>query len=191
MIIAYKQRILKLEAENRELKKALDNDSFTGLLNKEALKRVLDHEIKMVHRNRGLLAFMMLDIDNFSEINNTLGHDVGDKVILEITEIIKSCVRESDYASRFGGDEFSVILPSCCHKVAVIPIARKIKQKVIELSKSYSVNFSASIGVAQYYDDMTPEGFIKRADSLLYHAKNNGKNKIGYINDKQEFDLEE
>jgi len=126
----------------------------------------------------------MIDIDNFKAINDTYGHQAGDKVIINTAKRIKSSLRENDIAFRYGGEEFMVILPGSNEDEAVRPLDRlriNVANSVVDLSEGNEVSATISIGITSVADSETDLAkVIARADKALYEAKKSGRNKVVY-----------
>lgn len=126
-----------------------------------------------------MLALFFIDLDRFKEVNDTLGHDCGDKLLIQAGERISNCVRRSDTVARLGGDEFTVLLPdlpieSRAQDVALAIIQVLASPFMLELGEA---NVSASIGIAYYPDDGTSDlELLKQADRAMYFAKAKGRN---------------
>ncbi|RJX32351.1 MAG: EAL domain-containing protein [Oxalobacter sp.] len=159
-------------------------DSLTGLPNRHMFLEKLEHEISTA-QNLGLpLALMILDLDHFKDVNDTLGHDMGDKLLKDASERLKSCVRDTDTVSRLGGDEFTVILSA----VEDIGRVERVTQNILHrLSEPFQlgneqVHVSASVGVAMFPDDATTaDDLLKNADQAMYAAKKEGRNRRNYF----------
>ncbi len=151
------------------------HDSLTKLPNRIKLEEDLQNALNLANRNDLNIFVLFIDLDRFKIINDTLGHSVGDKLLINIANRIKSVLRDNDVLARMGGDEFIVVLESCKNKKSAGYVCEKILdivKKPIEIENS-TLNTSASIGVAMFPDD----GFdittlIKNADTAMYHAKN-------------------
>ncbi len=154
-------------------------DELTGLFNKRQFNKTLQIEIDRAKRYGNDLSLIIMDIDNFKHHNDTYGHAEGDKVLARLGEIIADSVRSSDQASRYGGEEFTVILPNTDGNNATV-VAEKIRVALAEEDffpvKNEKVNKTLSLGLTQYIADDDIESFVKRADAKLYEAKNQGKN---------------
>lgn len=159
-------------------------DQLTHLPNRRLFRDRLAQSIKLAHRSKNAFALMFIDLDRFKEINDTLGHDTGDKLLKEAAARISQCVREMDTVARMGGDEFTVILsqitdPVYAGKVAKAIIAELTGPFVIEGTE---INISASIGIAIYpTDGIDFEQLIKYADTAMYAAKNGGGAQFSYF----------
>lgn len=187
------------EAENT-LEKLAYYDTLTGLPNRDLFYDRLDQAIKRTLRNDGTTALLFIDLDRFKNINDTLGHAVGDEVLVEVAKRLKERIRDSDTVSRLGGDEFTVILENVSHLVNVKFIADDLIQllKMPITTMDRTVNISASIGIALVPDDdETVQGLVRKADAAMYVAKENGRGKICFtsleieLRNRETMDLEE
>ncbi|MEZ4600994.1 MAG: ABC transporter substrate binding protein [Syntrophotaleaceae bacterium] len=166
-----------LQATNQVLQKIAITDDLTGLYNRGFLLKQLAAKIASVDRQGGDLSIILMDLDYFKRINDTYGHDSGDKVLEQISTILRSCLREKDLVGRYGGEEFLVILPETDLKKGKI-IAHRIR-KSIQSYQWERENFRTTIsgGLVQYTGE-SMESLLKRADDLLYQAKNLGRNRM-------------
>jgi diguanylate cyclase (GGDEF)-like protein/PAS domain S-box-containing protein len=150
------------------------HDALTDLPNRAVLKDRLTHSIAMAHRHGQQLAVLFLDLDSFKQVNDSLGHDVGDRLLRCVAQRLLACVRGSDTVSRVGGDEFVVLLSEIADAQDAAICARKM---LLALSAPYhidehDVQLTASIGVGAYPNDGTDaETLMKHADFAMYHAK--------------------
>ncbi|MBU1052690.1 MAG: sensor domain-containing diguanylate cyclase [Proteobacteria bacterium] len=156
-------------------------DDLTGLFNKRCLDTQLEGEISRALRYGRPLSLLLMDIDNFKTVNDTYGHSQGDKVLAGLAQVLRSCIRDSDLAFRYGGEEFVVILPETSVENST-KVAERIRQSCA--SFSFSVNSSEefavtlSIGCTQYVPCEKQQAFVSRADKHMYCAKNEGKNRV-------------
>ena len=162
----------------RHLQKIATTDALTGLLNRQALA-VLFRQTTLVSKRSGRpLSAILFDIDHFKAVNDAYGHTVGDSVIRQVAELTLDVVRESDVVTRWGGEEYLVLLGDCNLKQA-IAIAENLRRRVAEhdfgLPSDRAV-VTISLGVAQYHDRESEASFFARADEALYGAKNGGRN---------------
>lgn len=159
-------------------------DTLTGLPNRRMFRDRLEQEIKKVHRAELPMALMFIDLDKFKEVNDTLGHDMGDLLLVEAARRIVGCVRESDTVARMGGDEFTVILSELEDTSSIERIAQGIIGRLAEPFRlgADKVFISASIGITLYPNDATViESLLKNADQAMYAAKTQGRNRFSYF----------
>lgn len=154
------------------------HDSLTDLLNRGRIEWVLRHLIEDTNKTHHTFSAIMIDIDSFKHINDTYGHSVGDDVLIRLADIMKSGVRPTDYAGRWGGDEFVILLPDTdidqSEKVADRMRRNFAEADILPDGKAVT----ASFGVTTSYEGETLESFYRRMDSALYTAKGAGKNQV-------------
>lgn len=171
---------LKNAIEHQSLEKVAFQDGLTGVMNRSALEELLPKEAERAQRNNFDLTAMMIDIDHFKTINDSIGHMGGDDVLRHVSSAIKSQLRKSDLPFRYGGDEFFLLLPNTdldnAHKAAK-RIMESLNEKIAEIP-NYPVSPKLSIGIASYQPGETEDELIRRVDSALYNAKNKGRNCI-------------
>ena len=159
-------------------------DPLTGLPNRRMLRDRLEQELKKAHRAQLPLAVLFLDLDHFKEVNDTLGHGMGDLLLCEAARRISQCVREADTVSRFGGDEFTIVLGELEDRASIDRIAQDILRRltapfILQEEKAY---VSASIGITLYPDDAgNIDELLKSADQAMYAAKQAGRNRFSYF----------
>lgn len=155
------------------------HDALSGLANRALLNDRLSHAITAAERHRGKLAVLFVDLDRFKQINDSLGHDVGDRLLQAVAQRLLACVRNSDTVGRLGGDEFVVVLSEVSHSEDAAISADKL---LAAISQPYNIDaldvqITASIGISTYPDDaLDAETLVKNADSAMYHAKESGRN---------------
>lgn len=175
IFILYRQ--YELKKYNKKLEKLSQTDVLTGIYNRLKLDTVLDYEIKNYQRYKKTFCIILLDIDNFKEINDTLGHNFGDKFLVELSSLLNFNKRETDSLGRWGGEEFLFILPQ-----TDLEGAHKFAQKLKEIIEKYDFKHighkTASFGVAQIQENETLEILFNRVDKALYFSKKNGKNRV-------------
>ncbi|HIC08954.1 MAG TPA: GGDEF domain-containing protein [Aquificales bacterium] len=183
------ERYDEILEENRELLRELHKeatiDQLTGLLNRKALLETLKREISRIKRNgRDKLCLCFIDMDFFKKINDTYGHEEGDKVLKEFAKILKKSVRIYDIVGRWGGDEFILGIVNCenfdkpeiCREC---PIHKRISEAVKKLGEKYKVPLNVSCGIAKIpLETENLEDALKLADKRLYAAKREGKGKV-------------
>ncbi|NLK98348.1 MAG: diguanylate cyclase [Epulopiscium sp.] len=153
------------------------HDTLTDLPNRRLFKTKLVQWINEANKFGQMIAVMYLDIDRFKQVNDTLGHDIGDKLLCQFSQRIKACLRKSDILARLGGDEFCILL-MINQKNDAINIAKRIINDIQAKWKIESYEFitTSSIGIAFYEEGLDDETLLKRADIALYHAKESGRN---------------
>lgn len=170
-----------VEDERNDLERMAMFDSLTDLLSRRALMEQLEIEMLRSHRYGRHLSILMLDIDKFKRVNDQHGHIVGDAVIRDITAVIKDQIRGSDFAGRYGGEEFIVMLPETPLDKAVV-LAEKLRAHVAKLTvEAEGVtlnNLTISIGVAEFKEGDSATDIIGRSDKGLYTAKESGRNQV-------------
>lgn len=165
----------------QKLKKLAITDGLTNLFNSRKFYEQLDKEIDRFNRYKHPLSLLILDIDYFKSFNDTYGHLEGDKVLVKVGEIITSSLRTMDTAYRYGGEEFTVILPETKADEAEV-VAGRIKEKLEENNftpkPGANVTITASIGLTEYRPPENIHSFVNRADKALYVSKDNGRNRV-------------
>lgn len=179
-----KGRTNEIELANNQLRLQAYHDSLTGLPNRhafyESLQKTIDHSKKFNLK----FSLVFIDLDNFKEVNDTLGHDYGDLLLINTAKRLLSCVRTSDIVARLGGDEFTLIIQDLCSKERISAVASDILKS---LSIAYQLNdervfVSGSIGITVYPDDgQSVEDLVKHADQAMYESKHAGRNCFHYF----------
>ena len=167
----------KIEVKNRTLARLINIDHLTKVNNRKSIETILRKEFNRSKRYSHPLSLIMLDIDDFKKINDTYGHNMGDKVLKEFAKIISSAVRESDHLGRWGGEEFILVATETALNDAIL-LAEKIRKRVSEFSFSNLEKLTCSIGVAQLEDQKSSDIFVDHADLAMYEAKKDGKDKV-------------
>jgi diguanylate cyclase (GGDEF)-like protein/PAS domain S-box-containing protein len=155
------------------------HDALTGLPNRMLFMDRLAIDLAEARRNRKMLAVMFLDLDNFKNINDSLGHSMGDKLLMEVAGRLKTCMRETDTIARIGGDEFNMVLPDIAATESAVSIARKIISLFEDpfVIEKEEIPVTASIGITICPDDgENAEALLKYADIAMYQAKGHGGN---------------
>jgi len=172
---------LQLDKANEKLAHLSQTDALTQLNNRHHWNSLIDSEFKRVKRYEQISTLMMLDIDHFKKVNDTYGHVAGDKVIAEISEVIKANIRETDFASRYGGEEFAICLTNTPVNNAII-LADRLRQAIERTSitdDGNTIKVTISIGMAEFTAATdTVDAWTKNADSALYKSKENGRNQF-------------
>ena len=150
------------------------HDELTGLPNRALLLDRLDQALVRAKRQRKQLALLLLDLDGFKDVNDRLGHIAGDKLLQGVAERLLSCIRASDTACRYGGDEFVVLLPEVDDQKRALVLAGEIRARLAKpyMVDDYPIAVTASVGVAVYpLDGMSQDDLIEQADVAMYLAK--------------------
>jgi diguanylate cyclase (GGDEF)-like protein len=170
----------ELEKANRELEQIAAFDSLSGLLNRRSLFHRISVEIERSIRLDVPLAGLMIDIDHFKDVNDNHGHQCGDLVIREIGARLQGDLRKYDYAGRYGGEEFFVVLSNSTEQQAmnISERFRKHMEETTVTCSGESIRVTVSIGVARYRQGESQESWIERADRAMYQAKQAGRNRI-------------
>jgi len=168
----------------QKLQKLATTDGLTKLYNSRSFYSQLELEVDRYNRYKHPLSLLLLDIDNFKEFNDNFGHLEGDKVLVRFSQIIKSCLRTNDSAYRYGGEEFTVILPETNGDEAKT-VAQRIRSS-LETEKfkpipGKNAKITISIGVTQYFPKEELSAFIRRADKAMYLSKKNGRNRVSVL----------
>ena len=181
--VGFMYDITTMKQREKELEIMASTDSMTKLYNRRYFTEVGDGLLKLAKREKTALSIIMLDIDDFKNVNDTYGHKIGDDVIISISNELKYISRDSDVVCRFGGEEFILLLPNTDINGAMI-IANKIRKSIenrkIPLDDKNSINVTVSVGVSivDVDKDINLEPSIKKADDALYRVKENGKNRV-------------
>lgn len=174
----------KLFETTKKLSALSSIDSLTGIYNRFQFDKTIKEKIAHTNRYKKMIALLFLDLDKFKTINDSLGHYVGDLLLIEVAKRLRLCLRVDDFIARIGGDEFAVILSDIEHPA----VASEIAQKIINaLAPPYNlagneVHTSCSIGIACYpSDEVTEESLVQNADIAMYYAKELGRNNYQYF----------
>ena len=170
------ERIRHLEQELEQASEMMHEDQLTGALNRRGMDETLDREIKRADRQQAPVSLALLDIDNFKQLNDTLGHQAGDQALIHLTKVIKDALRPTDAVARYGGEEFLIILPDTGLEEAMETITRLQREltKKFFLHHNERLLITFSAGVALRSQEEHPEEVIGRADKAMYQAKKTG-----------------
>jgi diguanylate cyclase (GGDEF)-like protein len=178
------RQINQLQRSRSQLSNLANYDPLTHLPNRRLFRDRLEQEIRKAHRSQERLALLFIDLDNFKDINDTLGHDIGDLLLQEATERLVHSVRESDTVARLGGDEFTIILGNVDGTAHAAHVSESILQA---LTRPFELNgrevyVSACIGITFYPDDASNvNSLLKNADQAMYVAKGQGRSRFHYF----------
>ncbi len=165
----------------QEVQTQARSDSMTGFLNHRAFYEELEAAISAAKRYDHVFSLVMIDIDSFKQFNDKHGHQVGDEVIRHVSRTIRASVRDTDVISRYGGDEFSIILKQADLAEARV-VAERIRSAVVKTEvrtpSGVALNITLSVGIAEFDTEMTLHDFMRLADQMMYRAKALGKNRV-------------
>jgi diguanylate cyclase (GGDEF)-like protein/PAS domain S-box-containing protein len=187
-ILATLRDITERKKTEAELKRLVITDDLTGLFNQRYFYIQVMKEIERAKRHNRPLSMLLVDIDKFKDFNDTYGHWEGDYVLKKIGEILMKNVREIDMAFRFGGEEFTVILPETKHEDAII-VAERIRKAVAQAvfypftldGHPDIISKTVSIGVTEFHLEDNIKSFLKRVDNAMYQAKKGGRNMVVHL----------
>lgn len=173
-------RINELERELETTSDLVRHDQLTGVLNRRGLEEIFTKEAARSTRHETSLCVALIDIDNFKKLNDTMGHDTGDKALIHLATICRETLRPQDTVARFGGEEFIILLPDTLLEDAASALTRLQREltKKFFLHGNDKVLITFSAGVTQMKPDDTQTSAIKRADGAMYNAKQTGKNRV-------------
>lgn len=176
----------------RQLERQALHDSLTGLPNRTLLRDRLSHALDRAEREKGEVAVLFLDLDEFKRVNDSLGHPAGDQLLEEVAERIKGCVRSQDTVARFGGDEFSVLLEGVDERAEIEDVAARLTEifaEPIDVPGS-EVHITASIGIAVAdAEDRDPDDLFRFADAAMYQAKREGGNAFHFYGEEADYEV--
>lgn len=167
----------QLDRANRELQRRASHDALTGLWNRQRLEFALDDEFDRSERYGGEFGLLMLDIDYFKRVNDTHGHEVGDRVLQELAKRLRNSLRRADRAARWGGEEFMVLLPHTSTQAAC-DLAERLRADVADTPFEPVGRITISAGVAGFVAGDERALLLKRVDHALYTAKEDGRNRV-------------
>jgi two-component system cell cycle response regulator len=170
---------LRINARAYQLKKRLERlalvDGLTDLFNHRHAYERLEQEVEKSRRYHRALSVVMMDLDDFKQVNDTCGHMTGDELLVAVARSIREHLRAADIAGRYGGEEFIMILPET-DLDASRKVAEKMRNSVATIRLAHGLGITASFGIAQWLDDESAAALVSRADNWLYQSKRNGKN---------------
>lgn len=187
-----RRTLAEVQVKNEQLEQAVDQlqamaatDPLTGLANRRAFGRFIHRAFADARRQDQDIACVMIDLDGFKQLNDTLGHQKGDEVLIGVARALEAACRASDVPGRFGGDEFVLLLPGACEQSAAVVAQRvrsafgeQIEQMLQEGAADISVTMSMGMATLGETRTSHPEQLIAIADEALYHAKSSGKNRL-------------
>ena len=178
LMLARTRTLLEFKAYLDVCEEAAFTDHLTGLANRRRFERQLEREVGRVLRFNHPFSLLMIDIDNFKNLNDTFGHDAGDDAIRRIGRVLREGTRGIDLAARIGGEEFAVLLVETGQSAA-LEVAERLRTAIKALLTPAGGEITASFGVAECpADAQTASGIVKAADVALYEAKRNGRDRV-------------
>jgi diguanylate cyclase (GGDEF)-like protein/PAS domain S-box-containing protein len=178
------QQMIEREAMEQQMRTMAHFDALTSLPNRNLLNDRLSHAIARAHRNSGLLAVMFLDLDRFKNINDTLGHFIGDELLKEVARRLSGVVRNSDTLARLGGDEFVLLISELENVSASAGVAEKLLEslKGAIWIAGHEIHVSTSVGISVFpQDGDTADMLLRHADAAMYSAKSDGRNRFRFF----------
>lgn len=172
--------LLAVNRYRRRLERVASTDTLTGLLNRQALELIFRNAVLVSKRSGRPLSAILFDIDLFKQVNDRHGHLWGDSVIRAVAGVTRKVVRESDVVTRWGGEEYLILLNNCNLQQAA-DVAETLRTSIAQHDfglPAPGMQVTVSLGVAQYQDEETESAFFSRADGALYQAKNGGRNRL-------------
>jgi two-component system, cell cycle response regulator len=178
----------ELEEKNRELERLSISDGLTGLYNHRHIHGLLAEEFERVERTKDCMSVAMFDLDRFKLVNDTFGHQAGDRVLVELADILRDTAREIDRLGRYGGEEFLVLLPETCIDDAAVfveRVRREVARRPFDIDRGEPLRMTISAGVASYPHEVigSAEMLVRLADEALYAAKAAGRDRVVRFDD--------
>jgi two-component system, cell cycle response regulator len=173
----------ELEEKNRELERLSISDGLTGLYNHRHIHGLLAEEFERVARTNDCMSVAMFDLDRFKAVNDTYGHQAGDRVLIEAADILRESARDIDRLGRYGGEEFMVLLPETCAEDAAVfveRVRREFARRPFDIGRDEPLSMTLSAGVATHPHATidSVETLVRLADEALYAAKAAGRNRV-------------
>jgi diguanylate cyclase (GGDEF)-like protein len=173
----------ELEEKNRELERLSISDGLTGLFNHRHIHGLLAQEFERVARTNDCMSVAMFDLDHFKSVNDTHGHQTGDRVLVELADILRESARDIDRLGRYGGEEFMALLPETCIEDAAVfveRVRREVARRPFDIGGDEPLRMTLSAGVATYPHETIRdvESLVRLADQALYAAKETGRNRV-------------
>lgn len=184
---------IKADSE-KKMQQMVYYDQLTNIPNRELFGKCIDQAIKRAAKNGDLFGIILLDLDSFKTVNDTMGHHCGDKVLIMIADRLEKCLRKTDMVCRFGGDEFLILLNGITSNKDIESVVTKIIKQFEEplIIEEQEFFITASVGISSFpIDGMDKDTLIKNADIAMYEAKNNGKNQFVFCSKEMKEDIQQ
>ncbi len=169
-----------IEEKNKKLKEISDEDRLTGIYNRRKLEEILKENYNNSLRYNNKFSIILLDLDHFKNVNDNYGHQIGDKVLQEVSSLLLEKIRKVDYCGRWGGEEFLIILPET-DLASAVKLAKRLRSEIGNYEFTKVQNITSSFGVSTYSSNKDIKEIINAADEALYKAKDNGRNRVETI----------
>jgi diguanylate cyclase len=179
-LVETRYALVNMQNELAETRQMLNEDVLTGALNRRGLDQTLSREVARAHRMNGRLALAMVDLDYFKKVNDEFGHEAGDQMLRHFADLVRAVLRKSDALVRYGGEEFTLVLPDTDNRGAMLVLVRlrqMMKQSPL-LFEGREINTTFSAGIVCLGKDENGHALLRRSDQALYQAKNAGRDKI-------------
>lgn len=179
-LVETRYALINMQNELAETRQLLNEDALTGALNRRGLDQTLMREVARANRTQSRFTLAMLDLDHFKKLNDEFGHEAGDQMLIHFTMLIRSVLRQSDALVRYGGEEFTLLLPDTDDRGAFLVLGR-LQQLMRRSPLSFlgkQINTTFSAGIASLREQENGHALLRRADEALYQAKNNGRDRI-------------
>lgn len=173
------QRTNELEKMKNDLEKLATTDMLTQIHNRYSIMNILNNEMHRSKRYNTPLSLVIFDIDFFKKVNDTYGHDVGDKTLFSLSQLVQKNLREIDQVGRYGGEEFLIVLPNTTLNEAKV-FTNRLRKDVEIYPFEIVGSITISLGLVEFQHNETLNELFKRADNLLYKSKGNGRNKVSF-----------
>jgi len=179
-LLETRRSLTAMQTELAETRQMLNEDALTGALNRRGLDQTLEREVARAQRNQTRLSLAMLDLDHFKKLNDTYGHEAGDRMLVHFAVLTKSVLRKSDALVRYGGEEFAVLLPDTDARGALFVLGRlqQLLAKTPLMHERAQISATFSAGIATLRAEENGHALLRRADEAMYQAKHGGRNLI-------------
>jgi diguanylate cyclase (GGDEF)-like protein len=178
-ILLEAQKAQEIQRSKQMFQQMANTDALTKVHNRLSIMNIFKDELSICMQQKKPLSVIMFDVDFFKNINDTYGHDVGDKVLVSLTKNINSHLRDNDCLGRYGGEEFLIIMPNTKLEVSKM-VAERLRENIENYKFDEVGHITISLGVVQAQENESQSEILKRVDQLLYISKNNGRNKVSF-----------
>lgn len=172
----------ELVSANKELENLSLVDDLTGLYNRRGFMALAEHRVKLAYRNGAIFSVAFVDLDGLKQINDALGHQAGNRALVDAANVLKNCFRESDILARLGGDEFALFIAEADHKEIILRIQQKLHIANSEPGRPYQLSFSLGIVLGNAEKNLDITALLENADKLMYQQKRNKQSNRSLVN---------